>query len=93
MYIVKLENELREKTSTIDQLDGELRVMETDRKQLLNTVQELKVRFVSSFIYSSDGRVTRAYFSGALDLDWIPSLVKPVTVKLMFTASSLDAQH
>ena len=40
---------------------------------------------------SSDGRVIRASASGAVDLDLIPSRVKPMT--LVFTASLLDAQH
>ena len=30
---------------------------------------------------------------GAVDLGFIPSQVKPVTLKLVFTASLLDAQH
>ena len=42
---------------------------------------------------SSDGRVIRASASGAVDLGLIPSLVKPMTLKLVFTASLLDAQH
>ena len=42
---------------------------------------------------SSDGRVVRASASGALDVGLIPSRVKPVTVKLVFTASLFDAQH
>ena len=35
----------------------------------------------------------RASTSGAVDLGLIPSRVKPMTVKLVFTASLLDAQH
>ena len=31
--------------------------------------------------------------SGAVDLDAIPSQVKPMTLKLVFTASLRDAQH
>ena len=42
---------------------------------------------------SSDGRVVRASASGAVDLGLIPSRVKPMTLKLVFTAFSLDAQH
>ena len=41
----------------------------------------------------SDGRVIRASASGAVDLGLIPSWVKPMTFKLVFTASLLDAQH
>ena len=40
---------------------------------------------------SSDGRVIRASASGAVGL--ISSHVKPMTLKLVFTASLLDAQH
>ena len=44
-------------------------------------------------INSSDGRVVRVPASGAVDLGFIPSRVKPMTLKLVFTASLLDAQH
>ena len=40
-----------------------------------------------------DGLVVRAFASGAVDWSLIPSRVKPVTLKLVFTASLLDAQH
>ena len=40
-----------------------------------------------------DGLVVRAFASRAVDLILIPSRVKPVTLKLVFTASLLDAQH
>ena len=42
---------------------------------------------------SSDGRVVRAFASGAVDWSLIPSLVKPMALKLVFTASLLDAQY
>ena len=42
---------------------------------------------------SSDGRGRRAIASEVVDLDIIPSLVKPKTQKLVFTASLFDAQH
>ena len=42
---------------------------------------------------SSDGRVIRASALEAVDLGFIPSQVKPVTSKLVFTASLHDAQH
>ena len=42
---------------------------------------------------SSDGRVVRASASGAVDLGVIPSQVKPLTRKLVFIVSPLDAQH
>ena len=41
---------------------------------------------------SSDGRVVRASAMEAVDLGLIPSQVKPMTLKLIFTASLLDAQ-
>ena len=42
---------------------------------------------------SSDGRVVRASASGTVDLGLIPSRVKPITLKLVSTASLFDAQH
>ena len=42
---------------------------------------------------SADSRVVRASTSGTVDLASIPSRVKPMTSKLVFTASLLDAQH
>ena len=42
---------------------------------------------------SSDGRVRGAIASKVVDLDTIPSPVKPKTQKLVFTASLFDAQH
>ena len=43
--------------------------------------------------YSSDGRVVRASASGAVDLGLIPIRVESMTLKSVFTASLLDAQH
>ena len=40
-----------------------------------------------------NGRVMKASASEALDLGLIPSRVKPMTLKLVFTASLLDVQH
>ena len=40
-------------------------------------------------IYSSDDRVIRASASGAIDSGLILSRVKPLTLKLVFTASCL----
>ena len=42
---------------------------------------------------AQDGRVVRASALAAVDLGLIPSWVKPMTLKLVFTASLLDAQH
>ena len=44
-------------------------------------------------INSSDGRTLRASASAAVDLDLIPSRIKSMTLKLVFTASLLDAQY
>ena len=44
-------------------------------------------------INSSDGRVVRAFASESVDLGLITSRVKPMTLKLLFKASLLDAQH
>ena len=41
----------------------------------------------------SDNQVVRASASGAVDSGLISSPVKPTTLKLVFTASLLDAQH
>ena len=41
----------------------------------------------------SDGQVLRASASEAVDLCLIPSRVKPMTLKLLFAVSLLDAQH
>ena len=43
-----------------------------------------------SLIYSSDAQVAA---SGVVDLGLIPSLAKPMTLKLVFTASVLYVQH
>ena len=42
---------------------------------------------------SSDRRVVRASVSEAADSGLIPSSVKPMTLKLVLTASLLDVQH
>ena len=49
----------------------------------------------NKYLYSesSDGRVARASTSEAVDSDLIPSRVKPMTLKLVFTASMLDDQY
>ena len=44
-------------------------------------------------IPGSNGRVIRASASGVVDSGLIPSRVKPMTLKLLFAASLLDAQH
>ena len=44
-------------------------------------------------INSSDGPVVKASASELVDVGFIPSQVKPMTLKLVFTATLLDAQH
>ena len=44
-------------------------------------------------IHISNGRVVRAFTSGVVDSGLIPSLVKPMTLKLVFTGSLLEAQN
>ena len=61
-------------------------------------MKSFHIRFVvkknqNHIIYGSDGRVVRASASEAVDLGLIPSRVKPMTLKLVFTASLFDAQH
>ena len=48
---------------------------------------------VESSFNSSDGRMVKASASEVVDLGLIPDQVKPMTLKLVFTASRLDAQH
>ena len=48
---------------------------------------------VPAMLASSDSRVVRASACGAVDSVLIPSRVKPMTSKLVFTASVIDAQH
>ena len=38
-------------------------------------------------------RMNEASVSGAVDLGWVPSRVKPITLKLAFTGTLPDAQH
>ena len=52
----------------------------------------MKKSYAGSVITSA-GRVVRASASGAVDSGLILSQVKPITLKLVFTASLLDAQH
>ena len=63
-------------------------------------MSRLPISFCNSKIWltfgkfnSSDGRVVRASASRAVDLGLIPSRVKLMTLKLVFTASLLNAQN
>ena len=60
---------------------------------LRTTKVKLSWVYTSILFNSSDGRVVRTSTSGAVDLGLIPNLVKPMTSKLVFTASLVDAQH
>ena len=62
--------------------------------QLMRTHHRVPVRRrLFWLLNSSDGRVVRASSSGAVDSGLIPSRVTPMTLKLTFTASLLEAQH
>ena len=54
---------------------------------------KLRPADATPFFSSDDGRVARASTSAAVDLGLVTSRVKPMTLKLVFTASLLDAQH
>ena len=42
---------------------------------------------------SSNGREVKTFASGAVNSGLMPSQIKPMTLKVVFTASLLDAQH
>ena len=44
-------------------------------------------------LYCADAGVAMASASGAVNSAFIPRKVKPMTLKLVFTAFMLDAQH
>ena len=63
-------------------------------KELIGNRANVKVFVQSINFHSSDGRVVRASsFGDVVDLGLIPSRVKPITLKLVFTVSLLDAQR
>ena len=57
---------------------------------VLQALAEIYQKYI---LRSSDGLVVRASASEVVDVGLIPSPVKPMTLKLVFTASLLDAQH
>ena len=64
----------------------------------LATLLKLDIRFlllsIQKFTMTAQmARVVKAFASGTVDLGLIPSRVKPMTLKLVFTASCLTAQH
>ena len=56
-------------------------------------IEQAKVRRISQDFSSSDGQVKSASSSGSVDSGLIPSRIKPMTLKLLFTASLFGAQH
>ena len=64
-------------------MGGETIIFNLERTQKLTSVGS----------NSSDVRVIAVSASGAVDSGLIPSRVKPMTLKLVFTSSLLDAQH
>ena len=59
-------------------------------------VSEMKAVYFKLFYLSgksSDGRVIRMFASGVIDLSLIPRRIKPMTLKLVFTVSLLNAQY
>ena len=65
-----------------------------EKAKYLGIVIDNQLTFESHiYFHSSDGRVVRASATGAADSNSIPSRVKPMTLKLVFTASLLDVQH
>ena len=58
-----------------------------------NIARNLHLMSSSFHLSSSNGRVVRVFVSRAVDLGFIPSWVKPMILKLVFTASLLDTQH
>ena len=60
----------------------------------LSSSFEFKFEFAALILFACfDGRVVRASTSGTVDLGLIPRRIKPIALKLVFTASLLDAQH
>ena len=63
------------------------------RKILLQSWISIFAKIEIALVLNLDGQVVRAFASGAVDSGLIPGCVKPMTLKLVFTASLLDAQH
>ena len=66
------------------------------RETKMESRQHANVRQIlhhTLFICTSDGRIVGASSSGAVDSGLIPNGIKPMTLKLEFTASVLEAQH
>ena len=63
-------------------------------KKIMQGLRDWQTFIVSTCITNSrDGQVVRASAFRAVDSGLIPSLVKPMAFKLVFTVSPLDAQH
>ena len=70
-----------------------------DMQKQEETIHRLQVCFITLMgghiikFKSSDDRVDRVFAFVAVDAGLIPSRIEPITLKLVFTASSLNAQH
>ena len=63
-------------------------------EKIMQGLRDWQTFIVSTRITNSrDGQLVRASASRAVDSGLIPSVVKPMTFKLVFTVSPLDAPH
>ena len=76
-----------------DEINSHAPLQTASRKQKRLQKQPWITKEILISINSSDGRLVRASASGAVDCGLIPSRVKLMTSKLIFTASLLDVQH
>ena len=80
-------------------IEGSNGVTLKDQDAILNRWRECFSDFLNpidaayDLLHNSAGRVVRASAAGAVDWGLIPGRIKPMTLKLVFTASLLDAQH
>ena len=68
---------------------GPLSIYFNDIMQVI-TVSGAKSQNQILYFNSADSRVVRAFESGAADSGLVPSRVKPMTLRSVFTASLLD---
>ena len=63
-------------------------------EKIMQGLRDCQTFIVSTRITNSrDGQLLRASASRTVDSGLIPSVVKPMTFKLVFTVSPLDAPH
>ena len=94
---------LRDRTSQLDaELEATKRHLSNERyerwvtsapKTCLKIKSSLYSRYYAKACNNSDDRMVTASASGVVDLGLIASQVKPMTLKLLFTAFLLDPQH